>query len=324
MNPLPILLPLLAIIPFCEALPRHSQQNHSCLFYNVENLFHPSDDPHPGDDDFTPDGERRWTFYRYNKKITEICKVILAVNRWDPPTFICLSEIENRNVLEDIIFHPLMTKTSYEILHRDSHDHRGMDVAILYRSDHATCLDTTWIIFRDESGKPLLVREILTAKFLLNSDTLLVAANHWTSKYGGAPETEKQRIMQAETLGKFIDSVVVSQPGIAVIAGGDLNDVQGSAALRILEDNHGLRHIPPPTGQSSYKYQGKWASVDHVFIAGSLSARHCSASVPHYPFLLEPDDKHTGLRPRRTYRGYAYSGGISDHLPLLLIFQIPV
>ncbi len=293
------------------------------MFYNVENLFHPSNDPQTSDDDFTPGGERRWTFYRYNKKIAELCKVILAVNQWDPPTFICLSEIENRNVLEDIIYHPLLVNYPYEILHRDSRDHRGIDVAILYRAEQATCIDTTWILLRDESGKPLHTREILTAKFLLNSDTLLIAANHWTSKYGGALETEKQRIMQAEKLGKFIDSVVISQPKIAVIAGGDLNDVKGSVPLQILEENYRLQHIQPPPGQSSYKYQGRWASVDHLFIAGSLSATRCSAIVPHYPFLLEKDDKYTGMRPRRTYRGYAYSGGISDHLPLLLIFQVP-
>lgn len=292
------------------------------MFYNVENLFHPSDDPHPGDDDFTPEGERHWTYYRYNKKISEICKVILGVNKWDPPTIICLSEIENIRVLEDIIYHPLLINHSYGILHRDSPDHRGMDVAILYLTDQARCIDTTWIDVKNEAGQSLHTREILAAKFTINRDTLLVAANHWTSKYGGALETEEKRILLAGILGKYIDSVLLSMPRIHVIAGGDLNDLQGSAPLRILENNFNLQHILPPSGQSSYKYKGKWESIDHLFVTGQLLPENCSAFIPQLPALLEKDEKYNGERPKRTYRGYAYNGGVSDHLPLLLAFEM--
>ena len=319
----PTLLLFLVLLPSCEALPQHNKQTHCCMFYNVENLFHPSNDPHANDDDFTPDGERRWTFYRYNKKITEICKVILAVNQWNPPSFICLSEIENREVLNDIIYHPLLIKNRYSILHRDGHDHRGIDVAMLYRKDHATCIDTTWITIIDQTGRTINTRDILIAKFIINQDTLLIAANHWTSKYGGALETEAQRILQARILGAFVDSVVSVQPAIAIIAGGDLNDITGSVPLQILKNDFRMHHILPPAGESSYKYQGRWESVDHVFTAGKLSPENCSAFIPKIPFLLEKDEKYTGERPRRTYRGYAYSGGISDHLPLLLIFRMP-
>jgi hypothetical protein len=323
MKPFPLLLLILTTIPCHEALPQNNPQNYCCMFYNVENLFHPSNDPHTNDDDFTPDGVRRWTFYRYNKKITEICKVILAVNQWNPPSFICLSEIENRQVLKDIIYHPLLIKNKYSILHRDSHDHRGIDVAILYRTDHAACIDTTWITIKDETGRTINTRDILIGKFEINKDTLLIAANHWTSKYGGALETEAQRILQARILGAFLDSVVSVQPSISIIAGGDLNDLESSVPLQVLKNDFSLHHILPPSGESSYKYQGRWGSVDHVFTAGKLSPENCGAFIPKVPFLLEKDEKYTGERPRRTYRGYAYSGGISDHLPLLLIFQMP-
>ncbi len=323
MKPSPLLLLLLAIMPCLEALPQNSPHNYCCMFYNVENMFHPSNDPHTGDDDFTPDGVRRWTFYRYNKKITEICKVILAVNQWNPPSFICLSEIENREVLNDIIYHPLLIKNKYSILHRDSRDHRGIDVAMLYRTDHATCIDTAWIAIKDKTGRSMNTRDILIAKYLINNDTLLIAANHWTSKYGGALETEAQRILQAQILGTFVDSVVSAQPSASIIAGGDLNDLEGSVPLQILKNDFSLQHILPPPGESTYKYQGRWGSVDHVYTAGRLSPENCSACIPRIPFLLEKDEKYTGERPRRTYRGYAYSGGISDHLPLLLIFRIP-
>ncbi|MCA1746259.1 MAG: hypothetical protein LC655_01075 [Bacteroidales bacterium] len=323
MKPLSLLLLFLALTSYQKSCSQNSQQKYCCMFYNVENLFHPSDDPHTRDDDFTPDGERRWTFYRYNKKITEICKVILAVNQWNPPSFICLSEIENEEVLKDIIYHPLLIKNKYRILHRDSPDRRGIDVAILFRTDHATCIDTTWITIKDETGRTINTRDILIAKFVINKDTLLIAANHWTSKYGGALETEAQRILQARILGAFVDSVVTAQASASIIAGGDLNDLGGSVPLQVLKNDFSLHHILLPSGESTYKYQGRWGSVDHVFIAGRLSPENCSAFIPKIPFLVEKDEKYTGERPRRTYRGYAYSGGISDHLPLLLFFQIP-
>lgn len=305
-------------------ISRQESRSYCCMFYNVENLFHPSVDTLSEDDeDFTPGGARRWTFYRYNRKVAEICKVILAVNGWEPPEIICFSEIENRKVLADIATHPLLLNFHYEILHRDSPDHRGIDVGILYRSSLARCIDTTWIGFSNSSGTPMHTREILAATFALDTDTVLVAANHWTSKYGGAMETEHKRILQAETLDRFIGDALTGRPDLLVIAGGDLNDATGSRPLESVGRESGLSEVLPPADQRTYKYQGKWNSVDHVFTGGRLAASSCRAEVPVLPFLLERDEKHTGMRPRRTYRGFAYSGGISDHLPLLVYFRIP-
>lgn len=293
-----------------------------CMFYNVENLFHPSDDPGPGDDDFTPGTVRHWSFYRYNRKIAQLCKVILAVGGWDPPQIICLCEIENRQVLEDIVRHPLLLHHHYEILHRESHDHRGIDVGILYQPAGFTCIDTSWISITDQNGETIHTREILGATFTADRDTLLCLANHWTSKYGGASETEPYRILQAQHLLRFINEAKEAIPGLKIIAGGDLNDSRGSRPLIELTAPGVLHPVLPPVGQNTYKYQGKWGSVDHVFAGGELLPGQCRAAVYAPAFLLEKDEKHTGMRPRRTFRGYAYNGGISDHLPLLVYFRV--
>ena len=300
------------------AFPQSHSNEYTCLFYNLENMFHPSDEATKSDDDFTPEGTRRWTFYRYHKKLTQICKVILAANNWNPPDLICVSELENRQVLENIIAHPLLMKNEYQILHRDSPDHRGIDVAILYRKDKLTCIDTTWLKSKDKKGRCMKTREILCAKFLTDHDTLLCAVNHWTSKYGGALETEDKRISQARRLGNHIDSVVLSQPGILVIAGGDFNDASEAKSIQILQKEFVLKEVLPLKGDYTYKYHGKWESVDHAFIGGSLSSDNCKVAVVKIPFLLEEDEKYTGSMPFRTYRGFAYNGGISDHLPLLV------
>jgi len=361
---------------FPEPAAAQSGREHCVLFYNVENLFHPSDDSAAGDDDFTPEGVRRWNFFRYNRKIAAICKVILAVNGWEPPDAVCFSEIENREVLDDIIFHPLLLGQQYRPLHRDGPDHRGIDVGIIYREDRLQCIDTAWLEIRDTEGEPVRTREILAATFRLRTtgDTVVVFANHWTSKYGGAVETEEKRLWQARTLGAYINTLLQAvttearpsglhnrhrtdrMQGISVIAGGDLNDLTGSAPVQMLTDVFQLEEVlpgvapetgtrqrfrssfsraqysvtgihPVTTGKSapyaSYKYQGNWGSIDHVFVSGRLRAEHCRATVFTHPLLLEKDMKYTGEKPFRTYNGFSYHGGVSDHLPLLLHFVVP-
>lgn len=384
MQTIPCIVLLVLVAHFTTQAAAQSRREHCVMFYNVENLFHPSEDSTVADDDFTPGGVRRWNFYRYNRKIAAVCKVILAANGWEPPDAVCLSEIENRQVLNDIIFHPLMLGQQYRILHRDSPDHRGIDVGILYRGDRMRCLDTSWIEIRNARGDLVPTREILSATFRLTTtgDTIVICANHWTSKYGGALETEEKRLLQSRLLGEHIEALLSPRMpdrlpdastshgsaypcGISVIAGGDLNDLSGTAPVQMLSDTFGLEEVlpgwtsAPGTGignnagpasrqrlrpsfprmrsssgirsdtitasrnYGSYKYQGSWGSIDHVFVGGRLRAHDCLATVFCHPLLLEEDIKYTGKKPFRTYIGFTYHGGFSDHLPLLLHFVVP-
>jgi len=290
------------------------------MFYNVENLFLPEDGPGEGDDDFTPSGTRGWNYYRYNRKVAGICKVILGVNGWNPPAVVCLSEIEEKGVLRDIRYHPLLAGYDYKILHRESPDHRGMDVGILYRGDLLTCMDTSWIITPNAGGRVAGTREMVAATFASSTDTVHVIACHWISKYGGAVETETFRIQQAHILGSYADSLFTAHPGHTLIAGGDLNDISGSAPLSVLEEEYDLQELRPLSG-STYKYQGQWGSLDHLFTWKNETTSLLRVWIPDIALLTEPDEKYTGRKPRRTYTGFRYNGGISDHLPLLVCFS---
>lgn len=304
---------LSSLLSYCQ----HQKGELTCLFYNLENLFHPSDDENMlSDDEFTPQGVRYWNFYRYNKKITQVCKVILASNEWKPPEIICLCELENIEVLQDIVRHPLLMKFDYRIIHRDSPDHRGIDVGMLYQKDKLNCIDTTWLICKDDNNNVMNTREILCAWYRYDKDTILVSTNHWISKYGGNYETEEKRILQARLVGIFLDSCISAQAGLSVIVGGDFNDNSASQSIQTLQD-HSLHELVPDRGDFTYKYQGKWESIDHIFIGGNLHPGNCSATVVKNEFLLEADEKYTGIKPFRTYIGYTYHGGISDHLPLM-------
>ncbi|MCF8225428.1 MAG: hypothetical protein K9J30_06085 [Bacteroidales bacterium] len=315
-------LPLNVLLALLLATDLKSQSaEHCALFYNVENLFHPADDTtSSADNEFTPEGIRNWSHYRYKKKIASICKIILASNQWQPPGLIGLCEIENKKVLEDIVFHPLLINYEYRIIHRDGDDHRGMEVSILYRPDMFRCIDTSFISIRDREGKKIRTRDILAAEFANDNDTLLFVVNHWTSKYSGAYETEETRMLQASILGNYVTDAMKRNPGLHIIITGDLNENSQSAACRKLVHSCNAREVIPVEELGTYKYQGKWMRIDHFYIAGKLRSENCSAAIASAHYLLEEDPKYTGRMPYRTYRGYAYNGGISDHLPLKLLF----
>lgn len=293
---------------------------YTLMFYNVENLFHPSNDSLSGDDPFTPGGIRHWTFGKYKQKISSICKLILAAGGWEPPIFVGLCELENDKVLKDLIYHPLLLNYNYKFLHRDSPDHRGIDVALLYRSDRVRYISHSFIENK-LPGNSYGTRDILLGTFELQNDTLNIFVNHWTSKYGGSFETEEKRLYQADLLSGVVDTLYSCASSHKMIICGDFNDNSSSAPISCLTHNGTIREIIPG-GKTSYKYHGKWDLIDHVFVAGNWTGDQLSAEIFTAPFLLEKDEKFTGEKPFRTYSGYSYHGGISDHLPVLLHFNL--
>jgi len=79
---------------------------------------------------------------------------------------------------------------------------------------------------------------------------------------------------------------------------------------------------PPLTNKlpGTIKFQGKWYLFDQFIVSGGLLAKSISykSNILSNDFLFEPDKAYTGRKPYRTYNGYLYKGGYSDHLPILL------
>jgi len=103
-------------------------------FYNLENLFDTVNDSLTMDDDRTPDGKDNWTIERYNQKIYNMSKVLSEIGSPEAlssPDIIGLCELENRQVVEDLTNHPHLREKDYGIIHFDSPDERGIDVALL-------------------------------------------------------------------------------------------------------------------------------------------------------------------------------------------------
>ncbi len=309
------------------------------MFYNVENLFDTEDDPKTSDDEFTPQGARRWNEWRLNKKLGNIYKVIAAIGEASPPDIIGFCEIENRYVLELLLQKTPLKNAGYEIIHRDSRDPRGIDVAMLYRKDRYWPLEEKFILVEFKSSPGRFSRDILYSKGLLpNKDTLHVFINHWPSKFGGAMTTRPMRNEVAQALRNTIDSILAKNPKANIILTGDFNttpeDEPVEKVLRACMFPDTARcdlinlttAIYPSKYPGTIKFQGLWECIDMWIISsnlinntkGNTKTSTNNVFIGNFNFLLEPDETYGGKKLFRTYVGFSYRGGFADHLPTFM------
>jgi len=312
----------------------YSQENHNrpvqLMFYNVENLFDIKDDTLTDDGEFTPSGLRRWNATRYFNKVQSLSKVILAAGEDGPPGIIGLCEVENRRVLEDIVFGTNLARFNFGIVHEDSHDPRGIDVCMIYRNDLLRLLNFRYLVPEGVPYNQFRTRSVLYAEFVSGSDSLHIFLNHWPSKRGGVLAGEELREKIAAMVRNMADSLLDCSDGRdLIIIAGDFNASPDDKVISVLTgSDNDIRHyinlsgkLDPATG--TYKYKGVWEMMDQVLVSPSVLERHncrdtCSLRIFSPPFLLQDDPAYPGKRPFPTYTGFKYSGGFSDHLPVIL------
>jgi endonuclease/exonuclease/phosphatase family metal-dependent hydrolase len=289
------------------------------LWYNVENLFYPANDSGPADDEFTPEGLRRWSWYRYRQKLTALAKVIIASGRGEAPELVALCEVENARVLKELSSHPILAPCNYSFLHSESKDHRGMDVACLIRSERIGSFHWETIPFTSPVRE---TRDIMHITLSPKGDTLDLFLLHLLSKYGGAGATAELRRSQAGQVVRLMDSVYTIRQQGMILAAGDFNEeyraysMDAFRAARFGGDS--LLFMNPGEGRGSYKYRGRWMHLDQLLVLSSAREGSIQVSIMQLSPLLTEDQHFGGVKPRRTYEGYQYSGGISDHLPLVI------
>ena len=321
----------------------YAQEPFRVMFYNVENLFDCQHDTLKNDYEFLPDSPKGWTRARYNDKLAKIAKVIVATGVKDVPDLVGLCEVENDHCMKDLTEYSPLREAGYRYVMTDSPDLRGIDVALLYQRDLFKLLS-----FRSVSIPPLKqfrpTRDLLhVSGLLLTGDTLDVFVCHLPSRSGGAKESEPYRLHAARILSTEADSILNIRLHPQIIIMGDFNDYPTNKSIqKILE-----AESPPPTAPSplklyhllarkaqsknfgSYKYRGEWGLLDHLIVSGSLlnsansfSTSENKATVSNLPFLLTEDKKYGDKEPFRTYKGMKYQGGISDHLPIYVDFNL--
>ena len=323
----------------CNAQTKQGKDYLRVMFYNAENFFDTKDDPTVNDNDFLPEGSMRWTQKRYNDKRNNIYRVIANVGEWDPPAIVGLCEIENRSVLDDLIMNTPLEKYPYSIVHKESPDLRGIDVALLYRSDYLKCIKKQFIRVRFADNRKR-TRDILYATLLaVNGDTLHIFVNHWPSRVGGQKQSEMNRMLAASLVRQKVDSIFNRNKMANIVITGDFNDgpLDKSFLSGLMTKNDTTLSKPATLFNiSAYKmnettgtlkYQGVWSVFDQIVVSGGLLRGTSQTSVNRCfifraDYLFEPDNRYQGVKPYRTYIGLKYNGGFSDHLPVYLDIQM--
>ena len=135
------------------------------MIYNVENLFDTRDDSLREDNDFLPGGVMRWNYARYFRKINSLYKTIVAAGSWYPPDIVSFCEVENRKILEDLIYGTYLAKYDYRIIHEDSPDQRGIDVCLIYRTGSLSLIDFRYWIPSSIKREDFITRSVLWVRF---------------------------------------------------------------------------------------------------------------------------------------------------------------
>jgi hypothetical protein len=315
--------------------PQETKEGIRIMFYNAENLFYPEDDSLKNDDEFTAEGTRYWTFKRYFDKVNKIGKTAIAVGGWEPPAVIGLCEIEEIRCLKDLVYASPLKKFGYKIVHQESGDNRGIDVAMLYRPDYFNFLSYEAIVLKFEpESRP--TRDILHVKGLAGDDTLHLFVNHWPSRFGGQLVTAPKRDHAARILRSKYDSILRIDPNAAIIAMGDFNDHPYDPSM--LEHLRAKKTVEEMTDgdllnliwqyefkKGTHKYDHEWGILDQFVITTGLingksgfMAPMDRAHIFDADYLLEPEKDGVGKITNRTYIGFKYHGGYSDHLPIYM------
>ncbi|VAW17930.1 FIG00652207: hypothetical protein [hydrothermal vent metagenome] len=335
-----LLLFLLAIPFFGFSQDRHTYKIRTIAFYNIENLFDTKNDSLTFDDDRTPEGKDNWTQERYLRKVENITKVLSEIGTEvtkTSPDIIGLCEVENKKVVEDLVNHPNLIDKDYGIIHFDSPDERGIDVAFLYKK--SAFIPNTFkshrLLLSNAEGFRDYTRDQLVVGGFLDNEQIHFIVNHWPSRSGGEARSKPFRIAAATLNKRIIDSIIRLDLNAKIISMGDFNDDPTDDSLKKILKTKGNRKLIEDRdlfnpmeklhkkGIGSLAYRDKWNLFDQFFFTESLindekkNYSFWKVGVHNPPYLLSQSGKYKGY-PFRTYAGGSYIGGYSDHFPVYL------
>jgi hypothetical protein len=316
------------------------ERQFTVMCYNVENLFDCIDDTTKRDEEYLPGGLRGWNYQKYNTKLWNIARVIVAAGAWEPPALIGLCEIESRKALEDLTLYSPLSQLKYKFVHFESPDARGIDVALLYQPQQFKPLITKPIAVSFPDAPDSKTRDVLYVKGLIpNADTLHVYVCHFPSRLGGETESEPRRVFVAGLIRSHIDSVFQASRDDKVLIMGDFNDYPDNHSMlgvlkalppEVPAANQTLYNLMYPfhlSGKGTHMHEGVWGALDQIIVSGNLLNNNRfwvdsdNVRIFDAGFLLSDNEKHLGKQPFRTYNGFNYLGGFSDHLPVMAVFR---
>ena len=327
---------------------------HTVAFYNFENLFDTINDPTTHDDEWTPDGAQHWTKEKYEQKLKNLSRVLSEIGTPEnpnAPTIIGGSEIENRGVLEDLIKEPKLQHLDYGIIHFDSPDKRGIDVALLYQKKYfrpTSYSNIPLYIYKNNTiadekkeetddeieiktanNNRIFTRDQLLITGFLEGEEIHIIVNHWPSRSGGEKKSSPFREAAGNLNRKIIDSLQQINPNAKVITMGDLNDGPFNRSVKIALGAKAKKNEVPEfgtfnpfeelanKGMGTIAFRDSWDIFDQIIITESLikpdfsTFKFWKAGIFSKPFLITTSGQYKGYPLRHSLTEV----GFSDHFP---------
>lgn len=326
----------------------HSQKEYKIGlvgFYNLENLFDTLNQEEVKDEDFLPDGDYVWNTKKYYDKLSNLDRVLSEIGTDYSPdglAVIGVSEVENRSVLEDLVIQKRIKSREYAIVHEDSPDKRGIDVALLYQPKYFTYEGHEAVrvplVEKELGSRP--TRDVLHVWGKFDGDDFHFLVNHWPSRSGGEAASAPKRKLAAQVARNIVDSIFKEDPMAKIILMGDLNDDPVSPSVKeVIGTKSKKRKVKQDEfynpfekyykkGMGSNAWRDSWNLFDQMLLSYGLiddrqyGYRHYKSGVFNPSYLISKTGNFKGY-PFRTFAGARYQGGYSDHLPVFSVFVKP-
>ena len=314
---------------------------HTLAFYNLENLFDTINDPTKFDD-YSPIMELKANRGNaYKRKIINMARVISEIGKDvtnNTPAILGVCEIENKDVLEATVNDSILRDKDYGIVHYDSPDARGIDVALLYQKSLFTPTSTSsheLKIYDDQTQKRVATRDQLLVSGELEGDLIHIIVNHWPSRRGGEARSRPKRVAAAKLNKRIVDSLQTLDPYAKVLIMGDLNDDPTNPSVKAVlkakrkRKKVGLKGLYNPfenfyrDGLGTTAYRDNWSLFDQIIISKPLlekdysTFRYYKAGIFNKNYLITTKGKYKGY-PFRSWSNNEFSNGFSDHFPVYL------
>ncbi len=296
-------------------------------------------------EDFTPKSNKNYTYNIYQQKLKNIAQVISEIGfkyTKTAPAVVGLVEVENRQVVEALTQQDALKKYDYGVVHYNSFDARGIDVALIYQKKRFTVTNSykkELVLFR-EDGKREYTRDLLVVSGILDGEKVAFFVNHWPSRRGGEAVSMPKRNAAAVLLKQEMDALQEKNPNIKLIAMGDFNDDPISPSfknyLKAVGDEKELNEEFPyfnpmykmyKKGVASLAYRDAPNLFDQIIysknlVSGSSAEEYTVYRTEVYApaYLINKQGNYKGY-PFRSWDGDKFTGGYSDHFPVFTILQ---
>lgn len=298
-----------------------------------------------GAEEFTPNSPKNYGTKIYREKLDNIAKVISELGAQytkTAPVIVGLIEVENRQVVKDIANHSALAKFEYGIVHFNSYDYRGIDVALLYQKRRfkvSNAIKKEIKVF-NENGYREYTRDILILSGELDDEKVAFFMNHWPSRRGGEAISLPKRNAAGVFLKQQMDSIRNLDPAVKLFAMGDFNDDPVSPSLKVhlgaaaevkdLSETKPYLNLMYPLykkGVASLAYRDSPNLFDQIIVSSNLISDHIKkdysvlkAEIFAPPYLITKTGSFKGY-PFRSWNGDNFTGGYSDHFPAFVVLQ---